>query len=133
MKLLLSVATVHEVKPLLAHFGIRVGQFASHPAFDLVITGVGMTATAFALGRHLQVTHELLLHAGIAGSFNPVLVPGTLVTVTQDTFSEFGAEDHESFLTAEEIGLGINTLYAEPVKGLTPATAITVNSVHGNT
>ena len=64
-----------------------------------------MTATAFALGRELATNqYDLAINLGIAGSFDRNIALGEVVEVTDDRFSELGAEDDEAFLTIDEAG-----------------------------
>lgn len=111
--------------------------------FDLLITGVGMVATAFALARHLsQNQYDLVLNLGIAGSFDRNIALGQIVEIVEDTFSELGAEDDTKFLPIEEMGFGEATFHPSTklsdlynlfnTFNLTQARAITVNTVHGN-
>jgi len=111
--------------------------------YETLITGVGMVATAFALGRHLSDNkYDLVINLGIAGSFDRNISLGDLVEITSDTFAELGAEDDNKFLPIAEMGFGEATF--EPTTKLSnlynlfntfnlrQATAITVNTVHGN-
>jgi futalosine hydrolase len=138
MKTLLVAATWFEIKNILKHYDLAPANYLETPGFDVLITGVGMTATAFALGRTLSESkYKQVLNLGIAGSFRPELAPGTLVQVCTDTFSELGAEDHEQFLPIEALGFGESRYTATPaeqpiVPTLPKATAITVNKVHGH-
>lgn len=111
--------------------------------FELLITGVGMVATAFALGRHLASNkYDLVLNLGIAGSFDRDIPLGQVLEVTEDTFAELGAENDTEFMSIEQMGFGVGT-YQPSTKladlynlfntfNLPGATAITVNTVHGN-
>ena len=134
MKILVVVATQPEIAPTLAHFGIAGNNFIETENFDLLITGVGMVATAFALGQRLNQPYKLVLNVGIAGSFDKNIELGEVVNITHDTFAELGAEDHENFITLPQLGFGENifssnntaTVLLKKVKG------ITVNKVHGN-
>jgi futalosine hydrolase len=111
--------------------------------FELLITGVGMVATAFALGRHLASNqYDLVLNLGIAGSFDRNVPLGQVLEITEDTFAELGAEDDAEFLSIEKMGFGVGT-YQPSTKladlynlfntfNLPGAKAITVNTVHGN-
>ena len=111
--------------------------------FELLITGVGMVATAFALGRHLASSrYDLVVNLGIAGSFDSSIGIGELVEITQDTLAELGAEDDGAFLTIGELGFGEDTFYPSTKLAdlynlfnnfnLKTASAITINTVHGN-
>jgi len=111
----------------------------SQQSTDLLITGVGMTATAFALGRHLAINHyDLAINLGIAGSFDRNIPLGEVVEVVQDTFTELGAEDDTRFISLDALGFG-QTVYKTdarladyyPENGLWQVTAATVNTVHG--
>lgn len=106
--------------------------------FDTLITGVGMVATAYHLGRTLEgKDYALLVNVGVAGSFSPVFPLGTVVNVVKDQFIELGAEDHESFIPIEQLGFGSSmvkatSLIASPtLEKLAPVQGITVNRVHG--
>lgn len=133
-KILIVAATKYEVNPLLQHFGLVDQNFIEQPTFDVLITGVGMVATAFALGQRLSPqTYKLVLNVGIAGSFNQKIALGSLVSVQSDCFSELGAQDHDNFLTINQLGFGSNTAFATAEVGnFQKLKGITVNTVHGN-
>jgi len=139
MKILLVVATRAEIALLAEHFNLPQKDFIVTPAFDVLITGVGMTATAFALGRHLSKNYGLVLNLGIAGCFDKSIPLGSLFNITADSFYELGAEDKNDFLTIETLGFGKskytakNNLLHDAVSALPKVTGITVNRVHGNT
>lgn len=134
MNLLVVAATEAEITPALAHFNLNVNRFIETGKFDVLITGVGMVATAFALGQKLDNRYNLVLNVGIAGSFDRNIALGEVVNITQDTFAELGAEDHDNFITLPQLGFGENVFFSfdqielplKKVKG------ITVNKVHGS-
>jgi len=105
----------------------------------LIVTGVGMVATAARCARELARRRcDFALNVGICGSFDPTLRPGTVVHVVRDRIAELGAEDDESFLTPAEIGLPVDAAFvnADPpanaaLRGLREVDGITVNTVHG--
>lgn len=138
MKTLLVAATLFEIKDVIAHFSLTPADFIEADTFDMLITGVGMTATAFSLGRFLDPSkYNLVLNLGIAGSFRPDIALGTVVQVQTDTFAELGAEDRETFIPIESLGFGESSYTAmSPTKPLYPplptAKGITVNKVHGH-
>ena len=138
MKKLVVAATLDELTPLLEHFKLPGDRFIKSSAFDVLITGVGMTATAFALGQHLTANYSLVLNLGIAGSFDRSIPLGSVVQAVSDVFAELGAEDKEQFLSIEQLGFGTSTYLpngglAHPaLEQLLKVKAITVNKVHGN-
>ncbi len=107
----------------------------------VLITGVGMVATAYSLAKELAKNqYDLLINVGIAGSFHKNIDLGTVFRINNDRFSELGAENDEQFLTLNDLGFG-ETHYHEylgkinnfPIlENLPLADGITVNKVHGN-
>ena len=136
MKTLVVAATFPEVSGLCEHFHLTEDKLMQAPNFDILITGVGMTATAFALGSTLNPSYGLVINLGIAGTYQRDIALGTLVQVTEDIFSELGAESPSGFLTIEKLGFGksrFQEINAEkPFKtDLLQVNGITVNRVHG--
>ena len=137
MKILVVVATRSEIAPLLEHFNSLDEDYLISEDFDVLVTGVGMTATAFALGQKLSNSYHLILNLGIAGSFDQTLPLGSVVNIHIDQFSELGAEDGENFLPINDLGFGQaayharNNLLNTQVTKLKKVTGITVNTVHG--
>jgi futalosine hydrolase len=142
MKILLVAATSAEIAPLIAQHGIA----AHTDVFTLgkyhikvLITGVGMVSTAFALGQELaKNSYDLAINVGIAGSFDRSIPLGKVLHISDDTFAELGAEDANGFIPIDMLGFG--TPYTHPLSPAIPfpflesiqkASAITVNKVHG--
>jgi futalosine hydrolase len=144
MRILVVVATEEEVRSLKSEVGGQNdGSGLKTYDFEFLITGVGMVATAFALGKHMATNqYDLVLNLGIAGSFDRDIALGDVLEITEDTFAELGAEDDDKFLSINEMGFGTATYH--PTKkladlynlfntfNLKTASAITVNTVHGH-
>ncbi|MEI7500453.1 MAG: futalosine hydrolase [Bacteroidota bacterium] len=113
MHFLLAAATAFEIRPLLDRMpllGKQSEQFSRYQyknsLIDVLITGVGMVPTAYFLGKHLAMNrYDLVINAGIAGTFNKSLPPGSVVNVVEDCVPELGAEDGDRFLSVFELGL----------------------------
>ncbi len=73
----------------------------------LMVTGIGSTATVWALTRRLFTgpRPDLVINAGIAGSFRDSLRTGDVVMPVSDCFADAGVESAEGFLTLAEAGL----------------------------
>jgi len=113
MKILIVAATRFEVRTLaekfsyvqkeddsLAHYQYR------NDKVDILITGMGMTPMAYYLGKQLPGSnYDVVINAGICGSFSGSLPIGTVVNVTEEKFCELGAEDGDQFLSLFELGL----------------------------
>jgi futalosine hydrolase len=114
---------------------------------DILVSGVGMTATAAWTSRALnRARYDVAFNFGVCGSFDRALQPGTVVHVVSDCVAELGAEDGETFLTIQELRLlGDDDFPFErgrlmngsppqhhALASLRGVNGITVNTVHGN-
>ena len=147
-------ATSGEIAPLVAKLSRSSdsGERLQHSIYinhyvDVLITGVGMVATAAWCARTLaRATYDLALNFGVCGTFDRTLQPGTVVHVVADRLAELGAEDRDGFLTIQQLHLLGDDEFpftrGELVNADPPANAaltrlptvngITVNTVHGN-
>jgi futalosine hydrolase len=108
---------------------------------DVLITGVGMVATAAWCSRALaqaQTPYDLALNFGVCGTFDSFIDLGTVVHIVSDRLAELGAEDGERFLTLEDLDLSGESAFVNidppsnpEIDALPAVTAITVNTVHG--
>jgi futalosine hydrolase len=147
MRILIVAASSIEVAPVVASLrgmserGPRLTRYA-HAAHDVdvLITGVGMVATAAWCSHVLAVSqYDVALNLGVCGSFDRALKPGDVVQVVTDRIAELGAEDGEAFLSIHDLNLPGEhefTNVAPPANAalgrLPPVSGITVNTVHGN-
>ncbi|MEI6456747.1 MAG: futalosine hydrolase [bacterium] len=113
MKILIVAATHFEIRPLTTRLtvsGVGESNFMTTRFEDLetdiLVTGIGMTHTAYHLGRALALKkYDLAINMGIAGAYDPGVELGKVVHVTSDCFAELGAEQGERILTFYEMGL----------------------------
>ncbi len=151
MKILIVSATAAEVQPFmqlhsLSSKSIQTFHTKEHSA-TLLITGVGMAITAFALGKLLDgEKFDLALNIGVSGSFNNKLKIGSVVQVVKDRFGDLGVEDDEIFLDVFNLKLieanefpfqdgwihNSSVLQSAALQLLPKVSAITVNKAHGN-
>lgn len=135
MRILVVTATQPEAAPLQQ---LLIGQPVQHEVIFLV-TGIGMTATAYAMTRQLlTLPIDFTLNIGLAGSFRKDLAPGKAVWVVEDRFSDLGAEDGNVFLELSDLGFQDSVRVAPYALNerllpadLSPAIGATVNTVHG--
>lgn len=119
MKILLVSATELEIRPLLRVLSCPEGDRSfknlsrGRHSVDILITGVGIAATAFHLGRAFQENrYDLAVNLGIAGAFNHPgqagegLEIGQVAWVVTDRFADMGVEGEEGFQSLVELGLG---------------------------
>lgn len=144
MKVLIVAATDKEIAPCLKQWdvaAIRKGElYWVSDNLAVLITGVGMTATAYWMGRALTGNNfDVAISAGIAGSFSKEIAIGEVVTVKSDTIADLGADDKDGFLSLKELGLAEREEYQfymyiekwDELKGLKAVNAISVNTVSG--
>jgi futalosine hydrolase len=84
MNLLVVAATASEIAPFLAYY--RKNKSLN---IDVLITGIGLTATATHLTRQFCLKRPpLVIQAGLAGSFSNNIPPGSVVAVKKDTIAD---------------------------------------------
>ena len=109
MRILIVAATEFEVGR--SEVGSRKSESQSQESrirtIEFLITGVGMVATAFALGKHLAANqYDLVINLGIAGSFDRSIALGEVVEVTgRSFFPNWAQKMMKHFLPIETIGL----------------------------
>jgi futalosine hydrolase len=149
MNILLIVATSAEIAPLMEQLNVKAGEEKAIGTYQLqvLISGAGMTATAYQLGKVLaKKQFDVLINAGIGGSIGEAFKRCDVVNVTTEHFYGLGAEHHDYFLPASEIGLlplememlisspypSFSTSFLQQLDSLPKANGITVQTVHGN-
>lgn len=146
--ILIVSATPFEMAPLLEHLQTS---FVEHEPYHfqkgersvaILITGVGLTMTAYSLGKvFAHKSYDLVINAGIAGAFNRTLQIGDVVEVVSERFADLGVEEaNGEFTDIHTLGLidpnqppFINSLLENPDPGnFLPITkGLSVNKVHG--
>jgi futalosine hydrolase len=72
---------------------------------EVLITGVGSCATSHALTRNmLKRTPEMVIQAGIGGSFRKEYAPGSVVFIDEEVFADLGAWKDEGFEDIFDMG-----------------------------
>ncbi|MGH2565686.1 MAG: futalosine hydrolase, partial [Ginsengibacter sp.] len=67
--------------------------------------GVGIPATIFHLTKKLsKKKYDLVIQAGIAGSFTDILKKGSVVFIERDSFGDIGISENGNFKTLFETG-----------------------------
>jgi futalosine hydrolase len=118
----------------------EIASLRRRPNLELLVTGVGMVATAARTARALALTRcDVAFNFGVCGSFDPSLPPGTVVHIVSDRIAELGAEDGDRFLTLDQLGLPGDPMVANAappanaaLSALPPVAGITVNTAHGS-
>jgi futalosine hydrolase len=114
--------------------------FRQNKSIHFLITEVGMTLTAYTLTKELLTNkYDLVINAGIAGSFSKQISIGEVAAIENDFFAELGAENDEEFIPFPKMNLpgaysfiNKNTISSKTYQQLKKVKAATVNKVHGN-
>ena len=95
MKLLVVSATKMEIAPFIA---------ANREA-DILITGVGAPACLYTLTKQLQQQqYDMVIQAGIAGTFRNACAPGETFIVKRDVFADLGIHENDELFTLFDRG-----------------------------
>ncbi len=98
MKITIVSATMTEIEPLIDKMKTE--------DYRLVITGIGSIATTYHLTAMFKEERpELVIQAGIAGSFETALEPGTVVLVGKDRLADLGAEEENGWKDIYDLNL----------------------------
>jgi futalosine hydrolase len=134
MQILIIAATSFELQPFLE-------VVSNYDQCDTLVTGVGMVATGFELGRMLhEKKYDLLINVGIGGCLDRTIEIGSVIQVISESFVELGAEDGHNFIPIDQLGYGRSTFTSSLLNDkelrlpfLKQGEGITVNKVHGST
>lgn len=143
MNCLLVSATSLEISPFIQHCRNSDKLDSIDLQLDFLITGVGMMNTTYALMKHLQVKKpDIVVNAGIAGSFHQKLMPGSVVAVKEEILADLGVTEKEGYKDVFDLKLlGASQFPFNKKKlqnpspeflkrtGLPPVTSISVNQI----
>jgi len=154
MYILIVCATSIEIEPLISEFEFVFQKNKNLKTYcyrefqiDVLVTGVGMVATSFLLGKTLQAyNYDIALNIGIAGCFDREIPLCSIFNVNIDCFSEMGADNGEYFLSLIDLKLIENDTFpftnldiinesefkSQFISNLRKVKGITVNTINGN-
>ena len=85
MDILLIAATAKEIEPFFEYYR----NTKKTQNIDILITGIGLTATTYRLLKQLQLKRpDLVIQAGVAGCFDKKIPLGTVVAVKKETIAD---------------------------------------------
>lgn len=105
MYILLTAATNFEIQPAINYLAARDCIIGDN-TFEILITGIGSMSTAYWVTKSIgQRRPDLMLQAGVAGSFSEAHPPGSLVMVSEEICGDLGVEEQENFKDVFDMGL----------------------------
>jgi futalosine hydrolase len=109
MNSLLVAATTLEIAPFLRHFR----DSGNKADIDVLITGIGLTATTYSLLKQISFKKPaMIIQAGIAGCFDKNIDLGSVVVIKQDTIADQTVVENKQLITM--FGLGLTRKNPQP-------------------
>ena len=100
--ILVVAATAKEINPFIEL--IRTGRLTGN--VDILISGIGLAASSYHLAKQLALKkYNLVIQAGVAGSFDLRISPGTVVAVKQDTIADQSVVELQKLKTLFDLKL----------------------------
>ena len=139
MNCLVVAATAIEIAPFVSHYGSAQNRLTN---IDILVTGVGLTATSYSLTRQLSLKRPgLVIQAGLGGCFDKNKKLGTVFVVRNELIADMGVIESTGWATVFDLGLARQNAYPfsrgrlinkNPILGkikLPKVTGISVNEV----
>lgn len=106
MHILIIAATALEIRPFLNRYRDGAPFLRRDMNIDVLITGIGLTATVYRLMKQLTVTRpDFIIQAGVAGCFDTSIPLGSVVTVRQDTIADESVIELKKLRTLFDLNL----------------------------
>jgi futalosine hydrolase len=104
MYILLVAATENEIKTTSDWLSSVKGSVNGHEV-EVLITGVGSAATSYTITRQLLWrSPEMVIQAGIGGSFNKQYPPETVTFIGEEVFADLGVFQNKGFDDIFDLG-----------------------------
>ena len=111
MNCLLVAATVTEISPFLEQFRSKKN-LPANIDIDVLITGIGLTATTYSLTRQLHIRRpDIIIQAGVSGCFDQTIPLGTVVAIKKEFFADLGITESGKLKTLFDMGLASENQY----------------------
>ena len=99
--ILVVAATAKEISPF-----INLTRSGSLTDVDILISGIGLTASTYHLSKQLALKkYEVVIQAGVAGSFDLAIGLGQVVAVKQDAIADQSVVELEKLKTLFDLDL----------------------------
>ena len=102
MKILVCAATAMEITPFLS--GYNQSKYAED--IDVLVTGIGLTATTYSLTKYFSLKHpDLVIQAGVGGCFDKHYSLGSVLAIKQETIADESVIELKSLKTLFDLKL----------------------------
>jgi futalosine hydrolase len=96
MYIVIAAATSLEVQPFVERLEKGEMPLENHKV-EVLITGVGILASTYAITTSCHKKPDLIIQAGIAGTFNPKFPPGSITLVKEEASGDCGVTENKVF------------------------------------
>lgn len=104
MVCLLVAATVTEISPFLAYY--RDSKNSLPVAVDVLITGIGLTATSYSITKQIQIRRPgIIIQAGIGGCFDKNIPLGSVLAIKQEAIGDQLVTENGKMKSLFDLGL----------------------------
>jgi futalosine hydrolase len=104
-QILVLAATIEEIEPFITIVRNNQGILNGH-SIGVMISGIGLTSTTYQLTKQVSIKRpDLMIQAGLAGSFDPNIVLGSVVIVKQDRIADEVVIENNKLATLYDLGL----------------------------
>ncbi len=111
MNCLVVTATVIEIMPFLEQYRAKKAMPADIQ-IDVLVTGIGLTATTYSLTRQLQIKRpDIIIQAGVGGCFDTAIPLGSVLAIKQETIADLGVTEHGQLKTLFDLKLVAKNQY----------------------
>ena len=105
MNCLVVAATVMEIMPFLELYRAK-NLLPSTIDPDILITGIGLTATTYSLTRQLQIKRpDIIIQAGVCGCFDRAIPLCSVLAIKQEAIADLGVIEHGQLKTLFDLKL----------------------------
>lgn len=105
MYILLVSATKNEISTTIEWLDANKGVVNGNEV-EVLITGIGSAITSYSMARQLLWrSPEMVIQAGIGGTFNSKYPPESVVFVAEEVFADLGAIQNNEFIDIFDLGL----------------------------
>jgi futalosine hydrolase len=105
MNCLIVAATANEIAPFLKELRAKKDLF-SNKNIDVLITGIGLTATTYSLLKQLQIKRpDLAIQAGIAGCYDTKIPLASVFIIKQDVIADLGVMENKKLKSLFDLEL----------------------------
>jgi futalosine hydrolase len=105
MNCLVVAATIMEIMPFMEQYRAKNGLLSTIDP-DILITGIGLTATTYSLTKQVQIKRpDIIIQAGVGGSFDKTISLGSVLAIKQEVIADLSVIEKGQLKTLFDLNL----------------------------